>query len=65
MLHVCIVKWASRQLPYCFDAAEIIGSKNAAYTAIYCIHAAFSCWDNTANMLQLYCNSIGVFSQGI
>ena len=28
------------------------------YAAIYCIHAAFSCWDNTANMLQVYCNSV-------
>ena len=33
-------------------------SMNAAYTATYCIQAAFSCWDNTANTLQVYCNSV-------
>ena len=64
MLHLCIVKWASCQLPYCFHAAEI-REHESAYTAIYCIHAAFSCWDNTANMLQVYCNSVRVMSKPI
>ena len=33
-------------------------SMNVAYTAMYCIHDAVSCRVNTANMLQVYCNSI-------